>query len=187
MQILGGVVENGQAALQEKILRQDVVDYVLDEFQEKLIAELSKLSGEMHQLHQRKAVLETEVANLTKVIAAGQVSPAIMAAISDREREVAEITERVISSNEDSVKSRIAGMREIAKEKLKDLKGLLGKDVVVARAALLKHVQRIEMEANGKAYVAKGNWNLLGLEPRDGAGGQNRTGYARLFRAALYQ
>jgi len=25
------------------------------------------------------------------------------------------------------------------------------------------------------------------MRPTDGAGGQNRTGYARLFRAALYQ
>jgi hypothetical protein len=51
---------------------------------------------------------------------------------------------------------------------------------------LLNHVDRIQMEADGKVYVAKGTWNLLGQRPTDGAGGQNRTGYARLFRAALY-
>jgi hypothetical protein len=31
----------------------------------------------------------------------------------------------------------------------------------------------------------RGNWKLLG--GTDGAEGQNRTGYAGLFRAALYQ
>ena len=77
-------------------------------------------------------------------------------------------------------------MHAVAKAKLKDLRGVLGGDVMVARAALLKHVERIEMEPTGNVYVAKGNWNLLGQLPRDGAGGQNRTGYARLFRAALY-
>jgi hypothetical protein len=78
-------------------------------------------------------------------------------------------------------------LRGSAKAKLNDLRELLGGDAAAARAALVKHVERIEMEANGKVYVAKGNWNLLGMLPRDGAGGQNRTGYARLFRAALYQ
>ncbi len=44
-------------------------------------------------------------------------------------------------------------------------------DVIVARAALLRHVEKIEMEANGEGYVAKGNWNFLGNRARDGAGG----------------
>jgi hypothetical protein len=74
-----------------------------------------------------------------------------------------------------------------AKSKWKDLRGLLAGEVTVACPVLLEHVEKIEMEANGNLYVAKGNWNFLGRLPRDGAGGQNRTGYARLFRAALYQ
>jgi hypothetical protein len=38
------------------------------------------------------------------------------------------------------------------------------------------------------SYTAKVSVDILGqdLLPVDGAGGQNRTGYARLFRAALY-
>jgi hypothetical protein len=82
----------------------------------------------------------------------------------------------------------MVAMRVAAKAKLKDLRGLLGGDVdvAVACAALLQHVSQIEMELQGKSYIAKGNWNLLGMRPIDGAGGQNRTGYARLFRAALY-
>jgi hypothetical protein len=77
-------------------------------------------------------------------------------------------------------------MRIAAKTKLNDLRGLLGGAVTVARAALVNHVDEIRMEPNGKIYTAKGSWDLLGQLPRDGAGGQNRTGYARLFRAALY-
>jgi hypothetical protein len=40
--------------------------------------------------------------------------------------------------------------------------------------------------AAGESYTLTGDWDLLGVRS-DGAGGQNRTGYARLFRAALYQ
>ena len=174
------------SGLQEKILREEVVDYVMEKFEAGLLKELENMGSEMGRIEKRKCELECELANLTRVIASGQMSPTIMTAIAEREREIAEITERVISSNEDSIKTRIASMRTIAKAKLKDLCGLLSGDVIVARAALLRHVEKIEMEANGEDYVAKGNWNFLGNRARDGAGGQNRTGYARLFRAALY-
>ncbi len=100
-----------------------------------------------------------------------------MAAIAEREREMSDLIEQIVSSSEDSIKSRMVAMRVAAKAKLKDLRGLLGGDVdvAVARAALLKHVSQIEMEPQGKSYIAKGNWNLLGMRPIDGAGGQNRT------------
>jgi hypothetical protein len=42
------------------------------------------------------------------------------------------------------------------------------------------------MTPEGDHYVASGSWDLVGRGSFDGAGGQNRTGYARLFRAALY-
>lgn len=172
--------------LQEKILRAEVVDYVLAKYESALLKELENMASEMDRMQSRKRELEGELANLTRALASGQLSPTIMAAITDREREVSEITECVVSSSENSIKTRVAAMRTTAKSKLKDLRSLLGGDVTVARTALLNHVDRIQMRADGKVYIAKGNWNFFGQLPRDGAGGQNRTGYARLFRAALY-
>jgi site-specific DNA recombinase len=173
--------------LQEKILREEVVDYVLEKFESGLFKELADMGSEMDRMQSRKRELERELANLTRALASGQLSPAIMAAIAEREREVSAITERVLSSTEDSIRTRIAAMRTAAKSKLKDLRALLGGDVTAARTALLNHVDRIHMQSDGKIYTANGSWNLLGERPTDGAGGQNRTGYARLFRAALYQ
>ena len=57
---------------------------------------------------------------------------------------------------------RIGRMRVAARAKLKDLRQLLGGDVTVARAALLRHVEKITLKPDGKAIVATGNWNLLG-------------------------
>lgn len=113
-------------------------------------------------MQSRKRELERELANLTRALASGQLSPAIMAAIAEREREVSAITERVLSSTEDSIRTRIAAMRTAAKSKLKDLRALLGGDVTAARTALLNHVDRIHMQSDGKIYTAKGSWNLLG-------------------------
>ena len=55
------------------------------------------------------------------------------------------------------------------------------------RAEIAKHVRKITLTPEGTTYVAEGIWNLLGLGSMDGAGGQNRTAYAGLFRAALYR
>ncbi len=166
------------ANLQEKILCPEVVDYVMEKVESGLLKELQTMGSEMDGLQSRKRQLEAELENLTRALASGQLSPTIMAAIAARECEIAEITERVVSSSEDSIKTRIATMTATAKAKLKDLRGLLSGDVTVARAALLRHVEKIEMEANGKVYVAKGNWNLLGQageRSTDGAGGPECT------------
>ena len=63
-----------------------------------------------------------------------------------------------------------------------------------ARASLAEHVGNFTLErvqqSEKIAFKANGEIDLFGeeaLTPLSGAGGQNRTGYARLFRAALYQ
>ena len=56
-----------------------------------------------------------------------------------------------------------------------------------AKAELAKHGSGIMLTPKSDTYRLSGDWDLLGDVRSDGAGGQNRTGYARLFRAALYQ
>jgi hypothetical protein len=76
------------------------------------------------------------------------------------------------------------------------LRDLLGNPAAIheARALLAEQVGKITMETvteNGKSvFKANGAIDFFGeeaLTQLSGAGGQNRTGYARLFRAALYQ
>ncbi len=47
--------------------------------------------------------------------------------------------------------------------------------------------EKITLTPSSETYIASGTWNFVGRGSIGGAGGQNRTGYARLFRAALYQ
>jgi hypothetical protein len=59
-----------------------------------------------------------------------------------------------------------------------------------ARMALAKHIGAITVGPDDAGDIAyKGEFKLLGDDcvRWDGAEGQNRTGYAGLFRAALYQ
>ena len=64
----------------------------------------------------------------------------------------------------------------------------------LARAVLAEHFGTFTLEPTIRdgepAYLAHGKVDFFGADAMartGGAGGQNRTGYARLFRAALYQ
>ena len=46
-------------------------------------------------------------------------------------------------------------MRVAAKGKMNDLRQLLRRDVTVAKAALLRHVEKITLEPDGKAIVSQ--------------------------------
>jgi hypothetical protein len=62
-------------------------------------------------------------------------------------------------------------MRDRAKVRLNDVRGLLNCDVAVVRNALMKHIEKIVLRPSGKYFVASGTWNLLERVPTDGAGG----------------
>jgi site-specific DNA recombinase len=175
------------AGLQQKILRDDVLDYALDRFEEQLLRELDNIGGEMDRMRKRKSELEAETARLTAGLASGLYSVTVMAEIARREREIAEIGERLLSSGPDSVRSRIKKLRENASNRMRELRDALAGNPTMARAYLAKHVDKIVMRPDGELYVASGNWNLLGTRRWEDAEGENRTPYAGLFRAALYQ
>jgi hypothetical protein len=83
-----------------------------------------------------------------------------------------------------------ARLKEIEAFVLSGLRGIQGRlagEVARAKAELAKHCMEITLTPEGNSYKLSGEWDLLGDVRSDGAGGQNRTGYARLFRAALYQ
>jgi hypothetical protein len=173
--------------LREKVLRQDVVNYALDRFEEHLEKELANIGGEMERMQKRKAELEVETARLAAGLAGGLYSVTVMAEITRREREIAEIGDRLLSSKPDSVRSRIKKLREEALSRMRQLREYLLGGAGTARIWLGKHVERIAMQPDGGICVASGNWNLLGVGHMECAEGQNRTAYAGLFRAALYR
>jgi site-specific DNA recombinase len=173
------------AGLSAKVLREDVANYILDRFEDQLVKELENIGGEMDRMKKRKADLESEIARLTAGLASGIHSPAVMAEIAKREREIAEFSDRLLSSNPQSIHSRVQRLRDMAVNRIRDLRLYLNSDTALARAHLAKHVEKIIMQPGKKAYVVSGSWNLLGHG--ECAEGQNRTAYAGLFRAALYR
>jgi hypothetical protein len=123
---------------------------------------LDSISGKMSRMKRRKEELETEIENLVAAIANGTRSSSIMAEITKREREIAEISDGLLTARPESIQSRIKRLRADALEKMRDLRTFLNGDTITARAFLLKHVQRIEMRPNGKDYLASGDWDFTG-------------------------
>jgi Recombinase zinc beta ribbon domain/Resolvase, N terminal domain len=161
------------AGLQEKVFRKEVVNYALDRFEEQLLKELDNIGGEMDATRKRKADLEAETARLTAGLASGLFSVTVMGEIARRERELADISERLLSSGTGSVRFRIKKLRENALRRMGGVRETLNGDAATARAYLAKHVEKIVMEPDGGMYVASGSWNLLGVGRWDGAEGQS--------------
>jgi len=109
----------------------------------------------MDAMLRRKKKLETEIGNLAKIIAQDDFSPALRKALTDRENEVASITEKVLAAKPDSICQHINRMSVIARAKLKDLRTLLASGPIAARAGLLQHVgspSRIKALGKGGRY-----------------------------------
>ena len=178
------VEERLLAGLQRSILRPEVVDYALQEFERQLCASLADLATGLDRMRQRKEAIQQELDKLIAAVAAVGHSPALVKAINEREQELAEITQKVLAAQPDSVSARVSRTRLFVSERLGNIRQLLYADVQKAKAELAKHVTRVEMvpRSEGKEghYIAIGEWNLLG-----GFGGRSdETGEKRVRMVA---
>jgi site-specific DNA recombinase len=170
--------------LQNEILRPEVVDYAIVEFQRQLEAALGSLSNDLAGMRQRKTRLEAEVRRLVSAVAETGHSKSLLEEIGRKESELQAITDKLWSATPESIESRVGEIRSFVKNGLTDLRDLLRKDTALARAELLKHSSEITMtpDLEGRFYVADGTWDLLGkvgpkpqvvpLAASDGCGGQ---------------
>jgi site-specific DNA recombinase len=182
--------------LSESVLRTEVIDYAVARMEDALRKRFEELDVELEQLRQRKQQIEAEIARLIQAIADGQGSQSLTAAIGERERELRSITDKLLEPRPGSLRSTLDELRTFAVARLTDIRKLIAhpESIDQARAALAEHFGAFTLEpvtlAGKTTYLAHGKVDFFGdgaMARTDGAGGQNRTGYARLFRAALYQ
>src|SRR6266436_5243215 len=68
------------------------------------------------------------------------------------------------SARPSAVRSNLRDTRRFVEVRLRDLRKLLNAEPKVARAAISKHVQKITLAPEGRAYIASGEWDLLGMD-----------------------
>jgi hypothetical protein len=107
--------------------------------------------------------------------------------LSKREKELDGISsEQLLATDGTGLDAKLQEMQELVRSRLVDVRSSLFVDAPRAKAELSKHCTAITLTPTDLSFRMSGDWGLLGGRLY-GAGGQNRTGYARLFRAALYQ
>jgi site-specific DNA recombinase len=157
--------------LQQAVLQPEVVDYILQEFERQLEAELANASQNSERTQERKKELEEQLRRLTAAVAEGGHSAFLLNAIAERERALADL-ERLSAAGEDGFTQDSEERRRFALEQLAALPELLSSDVPRARAELARHVTQITMtptETDGRRYyVCQGVWNLLGSPAAEG-------------------
>jgi hypothetical protein len=131
-------------------------------------------------------------------IAEGQPSQSVMTAIGERERELQAITNKLLEPGPGSLRATLDELRTFAVSRLTKIRELIShpQSIDVARAVLAEQFGTFTLEPTTQdgesVYLAHGKVDFVvsgdeAMTRTGGAGGQNRTGYARLFRAALYQ
>jgi hypothetical protein len=150
----------------KEVLSDAAIDYVLERMEEEINKRFAALGGEMDAMRRRKAVLESELNRLTRVIADGMDSPAIRAAISEREAELATIATKTLGRKRGSVRQQIVGLRKFVRESLADVRALLaGKhsNPALVRQELARHIDAITLTTEGKIGISyKGRGKVLG-------------------------
>jgi site-specific DNA recombinase len=181
--------------LADSVLRIEVIDYAVSRMEEALTKGHEKLNAELERMRQRKLQLEAELARLVNAIAEGQPSQSFMTAIGEREKELQAITNKLLEPGPGSLRATLDELRAFAVSRLTKIRELIShpESIDLARAVLAEHFGAFTLEPtiqDGEpVYLARGKVDFFGKETMartGGAGGQNRTGYARLFRAALY-
>jgi len=151
--------------LQAAVLRPEVIEYTVREFQRQLESAQIDASQDRERAQEKKKELEEQLQRLTAAVAESGHSPFLLQAIAEREGELAEV-ERLLAPACDRASQDSDKLCQFALERLSTLPELLSADVPRARAELARHVTYITMmasEANGSQhYVCQGDWNLLG-------------------------
>jgi hypothetical protein len=152
------------AGLQEQVLKQEVVDYAIQEFERQLRATLGNRAGESARLSKEKVKLEVEITNLTAAVAAAGHSSALLSALAQREDELRDINDRLQYERKGSIEGDLSEMRRFVTEQLGDLRKLLYQDVAQARTYLGRHLPQITLKPDleQRHYIACGDWDLTG-------------------------
>lgn len=153
--------------LQTEVLREEVIEYTLSRFDEGLRKAARSIDGQMGRIEAKKSKLEREIQNLSGHLAALKSeglgdSKALRAAIVDREREISQLHEQIVSAKPETVRTKIRDVRKFVEASLKDIRKLLNSEPAVAKATLARHMPKIVLKPKpNRKYQVASEWELL--------------------------
>jgi hypothetical protein len=149
------------AGLQDKVLREEFIDYVICGLEEEIRQRHETFDSRLKALRDEKQQIETELRRLVEMIAVGNSSSTVMAAITEREARLREIMNLVIEPGPGSLQEKLGELRGFAVSRLTRLRELLANPTAIheARALLAEQIGKFTLERaeeNGKvSFKAK--------------------------------
>ncbi len=171
----------------QKVLRPDMLEYVLQRFAEETQKRLKEIAAEheraangVNDLREQRSQLKAKANNLAEAIAAMGHSPSLLAQLSRVEREIEAIDRKLAQLNTpQDVSVSLERLQEFIAEKAAGLRSILKSDVAIARRALANHIQRLVLtpketpegamlEVSGDVDLFAGDERVMQLVARDG-------------------
>jgi len=176
------VEEKLLTGLQEKVLREEFIDYVICGLQEELRQRHDSFGSGLKALREEKNRIESELKRLVETIAVGNGSPTVMSAIVEREARIREITNQVIEPGPESLEEKLDVNCGLIRQQLAQTGQTCDRESpqLEARALLAEQIGKSTLEQvveGGKfSFRANGQIDFFGEEALTrvgGAGGRN--------------
>jgi len=150
-----------------------VIDYAVAWLGLELEKRQEELNANLRILKEEKQRIEGGLHNLVEVIAVGKGSPAVMAAINERENRIRAITNQLLEPGPGSLQEKLDELRAVARKHLAEILRLLAKpeNVHEARAAIAEMFGTFTLSpltnSGGWSYSAKGSVDFFGQTTLD--------------------
>lgn len=105
----------------------------------RFITGLVPLRGEV-EIEKREKKTNHPKSDDTHAVAKGDFSPALRVALGDREREIAEITAKVLESRPDSMRVKLRNLRSFVVLHMRDIRSIVNFDTAKTRSLFAKHI-----------------------------------------------
>jgi len=134
--------------LQDRVLREEFVDYVIAGLQEEIRQRHSAFDSWLKALREEKQRIEMELKRLIEMIATGSGAQSVMAAITEREARLREITNQAVEPGSGSNQEKLDELRAFAISRLDRLRDVLAdpKAIHEARALPAERVGKFTLE-----------------------------------------
>jgi len=178
--------------LSQSVLQTEVIDYAVQRMEESLRAQFAGIDAELARLRQRKLELHSPLKNLTDSIAEGLQSTSIMMEIGEHERELREITDKLLEPRPGSLRSKLDELRTFAVSRLTKIRELLAhpENVEKAHEAIAEQVGQLTLEPSNEGgkrkYLAHGKVDFFGEEKLAHSGGARGAACTVLPQAKFF-
>ena len=156
------------AALEQRILNSQLIDYTLQRFHEELrkrLAEIKRQATGLDDLRRERQQLQTKANHLADAIAEAGHSPVMLAKLASLEAQIAEVDRRMDAGKPRDLSAAVGEVRAFVYKNVLQLRELLHADAEKSKPILARHIGQLILNPKetpeGPVYEVSGEMDLL--------------------------